>query len=172
MIEETSLLFTLALAVAAPLLNWLLDIVSETFGKRKLEYFRARIELYNYLASIADDLLKERITLAIRQDIERFLPAAKATQGSTFLSYRFVLHLIMAAAVVMLVTNTLLFLVLVDVPGRYVALAGSLIAAPLLVHRIAASKKIRILLVLTVAAFVFGLALLLNSIGIALTAQL
>ena len=91
MIEKTSIPLALALAVAAPLLKWLLDIVSETFGKRKLEHFRARIEFYNYLASVSEDHLKERITLAIRQDIERFLPAAEATQRGAFLSYAFVL---------------------------------------------------------------------------------
>lgn len=48
---------------------------------------------------------------------------------------------------------------------RYVGFAGSLIAAILLVHRIPASKKTRILLVLPVAIVVFGLAFFLASIA-------
>ncbi len=168
MIDKSDLIFPLVIAVATPLLKWLIDLASENFGKRRLEYFQARIELYTHLFSIADNQdLKDRIAFAIRQDIEQFLPLQRTNQTKIFLSYSFVFYLITASAIVMFFTNFASRLV--HIRGLYIAMVGSLVVTGYLVSRIDTSKQTRVLLMFPVAVAVFALAYLLNSIGIALT---
>lgn len=167
MIQKTPVVFSLAIATAAPLLKWLLDIASENLGKQRIERFRSRIELYNLLLSMVDDeSLKDRIALAIRQDIEHVLPHQKVPQPAVLLSRGFVLYLITASAVVMLFTNGVG--VWVSFSRIYVAAVGSTVVAVLLVCLVPASNRAKAVLVLPVATVVFTLAYLLNSIGMAL----
>lgn len=171
MAESFTTIVPIVLAIVAPLLKWAIDFVSESFGKRKIETIKTKIEVYDRASVLFDDEQSiEKLKASIRQDIENLSPTQKVKQiPYVSIPYSFIFYLVAISAIIMLLTNTIW--VMWGVKQIYSAGAGSILGSILFLHFAGTPRKDIFKYFIPLAIVLFIFAYFINSIGTQLNSQ-